>query len=226
MEELRQELYYIADEMRGMASVGKHFAGNVYEVERAHRIMELAIKVAALADGSPIEPIADVFEAEPWFRVSPAIGVDAAVFNEQGEILLIQRRDNSRWATPGGLAEIGRPFTESVVRELWEEAGLRGRVVRLLGVFDGALWKSRMKGHISHLVYQLECDDLTPLVGSEALDAQFFGKDDLPSEIHPGHEDRILRYFELLANGGTHFDPADAEAIDLSELQRPESDQA
>lgn len=221
MEELRQALYLIADEMRGMASVGKHFAGNVYEVERAHRIMDLAVKVAALADGSPIEDVADVFKDEAWIRASPAIGVDAVVFNAQNEILLIQRQDNQHWATPGGLAEIGRPFSESVLRELWEEAGLQGRIVRLMGVFDGALWQSRMKGHISHVVYQIECDNLTPSVGIEALDARFFSRDALPNELHPGHEQRIYRYFELLASGESNFDPADAAAIELSELQRP-----
>lgn len=223
MEELRQALYIIADEMRGMASVGKHFADNVYEVERAHRIMDLAIKVAALADGSPQEEIADVFKEEPWLRVSPAIGVDAVVFNDQNEILLIQRRDNSRWATPGGLAEIGRSFSESVLHELWEEVGLQGSVVRLLGVFDGALWGARMKGHISHVVYQIECEDLTPSVGIECLDAQFFSLDNLPDEIHPGHEGRIHRYFELLDGNGCHFDAAATSEIELSALQRPES---
>ena len=52
MGEMRQELYLIADEMRGMATLGKEFAGNVYEVERAHRMAELAAKVAALADAA------------------------------------------------------------------------------------------------------------------------------------------------------------------------------
>ena len=43
MGDVRQELYLIADELRGMATLGKHFAHNVYEVERAHRIVELAV---------------------------------------------------------------------------------------------------------------------------------------------------------------------------------------
>lgn len=48
--DLRQELYLIADEMRGMATLGDHFAQNPYEQERAARIMQLAAQVASLAE--------------------------------------------------------------------------------------------------------------------------------------------------------------------------------
>src|SRR4051794_9491174 len=78
VNELRQALYLIAGEMRGMATIGRRFAGNVYETERAHRIMALAAEVAALAEGSPVDEVRAHFDAEPWQRFSPALGVDAA----------------------------------------------------------------------------------------------------------------------------------------------------
>ncbi len=70
MDDVKQALYLIADEMRGMATIGRHFAGNVYEVERAHRIMDLAAKVATLADGGTTEEVNAIFFAEPWFRAT------------------------------------------------------------------------------------------------------------------------------------------------------------
>jgi ADP-ribose pyrophosphatase YjhB (NUDIX family) len=220
MDDLKQQLYLIADEMRGMASIGKHFAGNVYEVERAHRIMELAVKVAALADESPVETVKAIFEQEPWLRVSPAVGVDAFVLNNKGEILLIQRKDNAHWATPGGLCEIGHTFAETAVLELWEEAGLRGRAERLLGVFDARLWGSTAKVHLMNITFLVHCDDLTPAPGIECLDAQFFARDHLPTPMHPGHDKRIPKCFELLDSGQTHFDPSDATALELPMHQR------
>jgi ADP-ribose pyrophosphatase YjhB (NUDIX family) len=207
MNDIRPTLYLIADEMRGMASMGKHFAHNVYEVERAHRIMELAVQVAALADGSPQEEIRAIFEQEPWRRFSPALGAEAVVLNPQGEILLIQRRDNQRWAMPGGVAEIGQTAAEAVLRELWEEAGLRGRVKQLVAIFDGRHWGTQSKVHIWHLVFRIDCDDLTPQPGTEALDAQFFARDHLPAALHEGHGQRIAMVFEVL-DGPTYFDPA------------------
>ncbi|HLF09262.1 MAG TPA: NUDIX domain-containing protein [Dehalococcoidia bacterium] len=179
MDDFRQALYLIADEMRGMATLAKQF-GNVYEAERAHRIMEIAARVAALADDRPTAEIQAFFEAEPWLRISPAVGVDAFVVNTDAEILLVQRRDNSRWCMPGGVAEIGQTFAEAVLRELWEEAGLRGEVKRLLGVFDGRIWGSPDKVHLMNMVFQVECRDLSPKPGLETLDARFFPRDRLP----------------------------------------------
>lgn len=208
IDDTKQELYLIADEMRGMATIGKHFANNVYEVERAHRIMELAAKVAALADEGTAADIRTLFEAEPWHRASPAIGVDAAVFNARDEIFLVQRKDNARWAMPGGIAEIGQTPAEAGVRELWEEAGLRGEVRRLLGVFDGRIWGSRAKVHVVHFVFLITCAELSPVPGMEMLDARFFSPNALPAALHWGHETRVPACCQLMHSGGTFFDPA------------------
>lgn len=221
MTDLKQALYLIADEMRGMATLHKAFAENVYHAERADHLMQLAAKVAALVDEDSPETVQARFSAEPWVRVSPALGADAAVFNARQEILLIQRKDNGRWAMPGGIVEIGESLAEAALRELWEEAGLRGRVLRLLGVFDGRLWGTQSKVHLIHPVFLVECHDLLPIPGVEALDVQFFSRSHLPHALHAGHELRIPRCFELLGQAETYFDPAESSTGDVPLYQRP-----
>lgn len=223
MDELKQQLYLIADEIRGMASIQKYFGENIYIVERAHRMMELAAKIAALADDRPLDEVMAIFEQEPWLRVSPAVGVDAFVLNNKDEVLLIQRADNKHWATPGGVAEIGHTFPETAVLELWEEAGMRGRVEKLLGVFDGRIWGSRAKVHMINMTFLVHCDDLTPAPGIEALDAQFFARESLPQPLHPGHDRRIPRCFELL-DQDSYFDPSAADDLSLPMHQRDNLD--
>ena len=221
MDDLKQALYLIADELRGMASVSNLFAANVYEVDRAHRMMALAAKVAALVDEETPEGVRTLFDAEPWLRFSPAVGVDAVVLNGSGEILLVQRKDNEHWAMPGGLAEIGETPAEAVLRELWEEAGLRGRVLRLLALFDGRYWGSRSKVHILHLVFLVECRDLVPVPGGEMLAAHFFAGDQLPQPLHHGHDVRVPKCLQLLDSGTTFFDPAASDDTDMPMYQRP-----
>ncbi len=221
MDDLKQALYLIADEIRGMASVGNYFGANVYEVERAHRMMELAAKVAALVDEGTPEAVHTLFDAEPWLRFSPAVGVDAVVFNGRGEILLVQRKDNEHWAMPGGLAEIGETPAEALLRELWEEAGLHGRVQRLLALFDGRHWGSRSKVHILNLVFLVECLDPIPVPGIEMLDARFFTADQLPQPLHHGHDVRVSKCLQLLDSSKTFFDPASSDQTDMPLYQRP-----
>ena len=218
---MRQELYLIADEMRGMATLGREFAGNVYEVERAHRMMELAAKVAALADEGTLAEVRAVFDAEPWRRISPAIGVEAVVFNARGDMLLVQRKDNAHWAIPGGIAEIGQAPAEAALRELWEEAGLRGEVRRLLGVFDGRYWGSQSKVHIIHFVFLVECAEHATVPGVEMLDARFFAADTLPAAMHQGHSERLPKCLALARTGETYFDPAASDDCAMPMHQRP-----
>jgi 8-oxo-dGTP pyrophosphatase MutT (NUDIX family) len=222
--ELRQRLYLIADEMRGMATLSRTFAANVYETERAHRMMELAAEVAALAEETTVAEVRALFEAEPWHRASPALGVNAAVFDAAGRVLMIQRRDNGRWALPGGIAEIGSTPAEAVLKELWEEAGLRGTVVRLLGLFDSRRWQTRSKVHSWHLTFLVECPDLTPAPGIESLDARFFPPDALPAELHSNHGPRLATTVAALRDGTTYFDPGTSLDVAMPTHQRPESE--
>jgi ADP-ribose pyrophosphatase YjhB (NUDIX family) len=219
MDDFKQTLYLIVDEMRGMATLQKYFSKDIYDQERADRIMELAAKLAALTEQAGFEDLQAIFMQEDWIHASPLVGVDAAVFNPTREILLIQRRDNHLWAMPGGLCEIGHTLAETALRELWEEAGLRGRVIRLLGVFDSRLWEARSRFHLIQPVFLVECDTLTPSPGTETLQAQFFGREQLPLPLHPGHEKRIHACFEAL-DGETFFDPADSATLDLPRYQR------
>ena len=219
-DELKQALYLIADEMRGMSNVGQHFAANPYEVDRAERMRELAVRLVALVDDDhDTDDIRCIFEDRTLVHASPVIGTDAAVFNPAGEILLIQRREEGSWALPGGLAEIGRSLSESVLLELWEEAGVRGQVTRLLGIFDGQKWGSRSKVHFAHAVFQVQCANPTPSPGLEARDAGFFAADALPP-LFVGH-DRIVPLCFSLRDQPTYFDPASSVDGDLPMHQRP-----
>jgi ADP-ribose pyrophosphatase YjhB (NUDIX family) len=216
----RRELYLIADELRGAATAWQRFAANVYEAERADTAMRLAARIAALASGAPLEQISALFNNRDWLHVSPIVGVDAVVFNPKGEILLVQRRDNQHWCMPGGFSEIGQTPSEMALRELWEEAGLRGEVVRLLGVFDGPRWGSSNTMHLIHLVYLIQCHDLDPAPGIEMLQAGFFSPDALPSPLHSSHARRVPFCIELARTGRTHADPASSIDIEMPMHQR------
>lgn len=185
--------------------------------------MELAVRLAALAEGTEPEAVRDHVRtgAGSWPRASPAIGVDAAVFDPDGRILLVSPKGNVGWAMPGGVYEVGETPAEAVLRELWEEAGLRGRATRLLGLFDGRRLGSRFKGHLIHLVFLVECEERSPSPGVEIDDAGFFFPDDLPQPMRPGHAKGVAAVLDVVRGAPTFFDPADSSAAVLPMHQRP-----
>ncbi|MEV0269910.1 NUDIX domain-containing protein [Hamadaea sp. NPDC050747] len=71
--------------------------------------------------------------APPANSVVPS--VVAAVRNEHGQLLMIQKTDNNLWALPGGGHDIGESVTETVVREVREETGIDVEVTGLVGIY-------------------------------------------------------------------------------------------
>ena len=58
------------------------------------------------------------------------------VYEETGELVLIERLDSGRLALPGGKLESGEVAVEAVVREVLEETGLDFTPVSELGLYD------------------------------------------------------------------------------------------
>lgn len=60
--------------------------------------------------------------------------VSAVVLNDAGEVLLGLRADNGRWALIAGMMDPGEQPAEAMVREIFEETGVRAKVERLAGI--------------------------------------------------------------------------------------------
>jgi ADP-ribose pyrophosphatase YjhB (NUDIX family) len=70
---------------------------------------------------------------------APLVGVAAAVFDDAGRVLLVQRGRPPRagsWGLPGGLLEIGETLVAGVQREVREECGVEIAVGAVAGVFE------------------------------------------------------------------------------------------
>lgn len=64
-----------------------------------------------------------------------SVSVAAAVVDDAGRLLVIQRRDNGRWELPGGVLELDETPLAGVCREVEEETGFRVRPERLTGIY-------------------------------------------------------------------------------------------
>lgn len=187
-----------ADQLRDIAALGLRFAGNVYEKQRNEEIQKVALAMFAFATAKPLEQIEPLL-APFLSRSTPFTVGDAAVIDEAGRILLIQRADNQKWAMPGGAFEVGETPAQGAVREALEETGVVCKAVALVGVFD-----SRFCGTSSpHQLYQFVflCkptgETITPSHANEVLQTHWFSETELPPDLDPGHITRIPVAFRV-----------------------------
>jgi ADP-ribose pyrophosphatase YjhB (NUDIX family) len=69
-------------------------------------------------------------------QMTPKLAVNAVVFNDKKEVLLAKRTDNGMWCLPGGHVDLGETLVQACLRELDEETGLKGEVIRLVGIYS------------------------------------------------------------------------------------------
>ena len=84
------------------------------------------------------------------------LGAYAFVVNG-GDLLLAQVRDDGSWMLPGGGLDWGEDPVDGMRRELYEETGLNGTAVGLLGI-ESAIWRIRGPDpiHSLRIVYEVE----------------------------------------------------------------------
>lgn len=202
-------LYQAIDELRAISSAGLYYAKTEYDKERYEHVLSIALGLLATLEERPFEEIKREFQEDNWLHMSPAAGAEAVIVRND-QILLIKRSDNGLWAVPGGLVEVGESLAEAAQRELWEETRIRGRVTKLLGIFDSRLWQSKTKTHLYHAIFLAEATDIRPSTTIESSDVAFFGEHNLP-ELSPGHHLRIPLLFKILRGEipAPYFDAGD-----------------
>lgn len=202
----------IADELRAVAAFGLNFARpGSHDEERWQRVLAASARLAALAgDDRPAEELLTHYRAT-HFDIGPLASGEAVVLRD-GKLLLVRRTDDGLWALPGGITDPGETLAESARRELREEAGIDGRVTRLLGVFDSRLWQSEKKIHFYHAVFLIEAADPEPQPSPEVSAAAYFGEEELPP-LSPGHHLRAPFVFRQLRGKAPipYFDPPRSE---------------
>ncbi len=191
------ELSKITDDIKIITDTGRENYLNPYIERHYETTSGLCSEINSILENKPLILSTDFRDVSDF--TAPLIGAEAAVFRN-GKLLLIQRHDDGLWAVPGGANDIGNTLAETALRELEEETRLRGKIIRLLGIFDSRLWGSKLKKQIYHVIFEVESEEEEPEKTIEARDYRFFGKDELPP-LSPGHDLRVPFLFELVQDG-------------------------
>jgi len=105
---------------------------------------------------------------------TPLLTVDCVVFDRAGRLLLIKRAHppfKGKYALPGGFVDVGETVEAAALRELKEETGVGGKVVRLIGVYSDP--KRDPRGHTVSCAFLVRPRSTRVLGGDDAASAEW-----------------------------------------------------
>jgi len=176
----------LLDELQILARNGLTYAQNPYDRERYARLLELA----SLYYGAALDlPPAEVRHrlAADLGHATPKVGADAAIFDHEGHLLLMQRADDGRWCLPCGWVEPHESPAEAAIREAREETGLEVRPVHLVEVFTRVPSALYGPHAVVAVVYLCEVTGGTLQGSHEGLDLRYWPIPAVPL-WHADHE--------------------------------------
>ena len=189
------DIFSLLDEIQAIARNGLHYTSGNYDRERYERLMELATQTYDELLDVPAEMVKSRFLNELGY-VTPKVGADAAIFHENGDILLMERADGSGWCLPCGWVEPNEKPVEAVVREVREETGLEVEVKQLVGVFTRLPSGDHGPHTMIAVVHLCEVVGGELTLSHEGLDLRYRPIDEV-QEWHATHEHYARAAYEM-----------------------------
>jgi 8-oxo-dGTP diphosphatase len=140
------------------------------------------------------------------FYENPLPVACAIVVNEQRQVLLVKRKKQpykDMWCLPIGFAESGEEVKDAALRELEEEAGITGEIVRLIDVdtVDNDFY-----GSLAIVTYEVRATGGELKPGDDAIDAQYFPILDLPPLAWSSNEKAVEIFVDLYRDNWAMID--------------------
>jgi ADP-ribose pyrophosphatase YjhB (NUDIX family) len=131
------------------------------------------------------------------FYENPLPVASSIMVNENREVLLVKRGKDpykGMWCLPIGFAEADEEVQDAALRELREETGVEGEVVRLVDVdtVDNYYY-----GSLAIVTYEVRPIGGTPMPGDDAEDTRFFSVSGLPPLAWSSNEKAMNLYIEF-----------------------------
>jgi ADP-ribose pyrophosphatase YjhB (NUDIX family) len=127
------DLFSLLDEIQSIARTGLNYSTDPYARAHYTRLLELATMHYASTLDLP-EPEVRARLTGELGSLTPKVGADAAIFDDEGRILLVERADDRHWGLPAGWVEPNEAPVRTVVREVREELGIEVEPLQLVDV--------------------------------------------------------------------------------------------
>ena len=173
------DLLTLLEELQSIARTGLNYSTDPYARAHYSRLFELAtMQYGKVLDVPPSEVRARL--RGELGSITPKVGADAAIFDDQGRILLVQRSDDRCWGLPAGWVDPNEAPANTVRREAREELNLEVEPVQLVDVMFRPASAEYGPHAVVSIVYLCEVRGGEIALSHEVLDARSWTIEEVP----------------------------------------------
>lgn len=140
------------------------------------------------------EVLRDYCPACKAFFYDNPLPVVSSIVVKNRELLLVKRKFNPKageWCLPMGFAESGESIEAAALRELEEEAGIKGKIIGLVDIESGI---SETYGDLLFITFEAEWTGKEPQAGDDASAVKFFPFNRMPVLAFPSNIHAVRQY--------------------------------
>lgn len=173
------DLLTLLEELQSIARTGLNYSSDPYARAHYSRLLELAAMHYGRALDLPAAEVRARLEGELG-SITPKVGADAAIFDAEGRMLLVERADDRCWGLPAGWVDPNEAPPNTVRREAREELGLEIEPVQLVDVMFRPASVAYGPHAVVSIVYLCEVRGGEITLSHEVLAARYWAIDDVP----------------------------------------------
>lgn len=132
----KKSQFELATKILSIAQIGRAYCQNEFCLERYEKLEKIASEIFShlSSENQPANEIFNLLVREVGYP-TPKLDVRGAIF-KNNQILLVQEKQDEHWSLPGGWADLHDSPSEAIIREVYEETGLKVKTIKLIGLFD------------------------------------------------------------------------------------------
>lgn len=187
-----------AQELNAIGQIALAYEQNGYNRRLFERIKEISSIIYAAHTGEKPDKIRQALDFDTGYR-TPKFDTRAAIFDEQGRILMVKEA-SGLWTLPGGWCDECESIVSNTIKEVREEAGLEVCCARLIAIVN------RNRNNVPNMPYGVLRSFMLCLPGEgsftpniETTERRFFARDEIPVDelkLTTLNYDLILMCFE------------------------------
>ncbi|MGL4608000.1 MAG: NUDIX hydrolase [Eubacteriaceae bacterium] len=168
-----------ARELQSIARSGLTYCENGYDIDRYKQIEEISKEIIKKHTDLSMDVIEGFYEKEEGY-LTPKVDVRGAIIKDN-KILLVKEKIDGCWALPGGWADVNLTIKENIIKEVYEESGIKVEPFKLIGVLERSQWVSDNCPYTIYKIFVL-CRFLEGSfqTNTETEESRFFSKEELP----------------------------------------------